>query len=483
MVSKRPLIYEEDGRRCVTPYERSFEIRIKKRWAGKTIAELFADDFRFLGRGLTGSAFRLLRDGDLKLARGRKEFRVDEGHRVAPGESLWLRSISEAGWMLASVENPIPATPMKILMETDEFLAVDKPCGLPVHLQSIGLPIVNDENYGGVFDERHPFAIRRLPGRGGVSDVTIPGVSALRLMLGHSLLLIITTHIGRVLAEEFYGTYCHSKRLFPYPEAPFDTFCADLYQRDEVDVDARLRFSTRNNVEVATPVVPFEWETEEIHTFEVDKLVVHSTELRNATGLTEWLNKAGKLLKIDAKLSPESLRIYPTPSTRYRYKYRLTVAIGKYHLVLDDEEPVLYREFARRNKSPEEGVLAARPRPAVAVSPSEGRVEVGSYEVHGDEALEARFTFDLPQGNGETIDYMRLRGDRVMKVDEGDTDPTDVMVAEMQVWNVQEHTGVRDLALNNIAIEPNGDDRILLHLGVARDGSPAETVELAKVSS
>ncbi|KAF4700587.1 RNA pseudouridylate synthase domain containing protein 2 [Perkinsus olseni] len=124
MVSKRPLIYEEDGLRCVTPYERSFEIRIKERWAGKTIAELFADDFRFLGRGLAGSAFRLLRDGDLKLTRGRKEFRVDEGHRVAPGESLWLRSIS--------VENPIPATPMKILMETDEFLAVDKPCGLPM---------------------------------------------------------------------------------------------------------------------------------------------------------------------------------------------------------------------------------------------------------------------------------------------------------------------------------------------------------------
>ncbi|KAF4653551.1 hypothetical protein FOZ61_008907 [Perkinsus olseni] len=418
-------------------------------------------------------------------------------------------------------------------------------------------------------------------------------------MHGHYLLLLIASHIIRALAQEFYGTYCHSKRLFPYPEVPFDTFCADLSLRNEVDVDARLRFSTRNNVEVATPVVPFEWETEEIQTFEVHELVVNSTELRNGTGLTEWLNETRKLLKIDAKLSPESLRIYPTPSTRYRYKYRLTVAIGKYHLVLDDEEPVLYREFARRNKSPEEGVLTPRPRTAVAVSPSEGRVEVGSYEVHGqpsgclstevdiregdealeakftfklaggseeitdymmlrgdkvmkvdkevtdpmivmlsemyvwsvqaatnirgtaavsprvltpyvapvkagtysvfghpsgclstevdirekDEALEARFTFDLPEGNGETIDYMRLSGDRVMKVDEGDTDPTDVMMAEMQVWNVQEHTGVRDLALNNIAIEPTEDDRILLHLGVARDGSPAETVELAKVSS
>ncbi|KAF4700631.1 hypothetical protein FOZ62_009409, partial [Perkinsus olseni] len=94
MVSKRPSIYEEDGLLYVTPYERSFEIRIKERWTGKTIAELFAGDFRFLGRGLAGSAFRLLRDGDLKLARGRKELRVNEGHRVAPGESLWLKSIS-----------------------------------------------------------------------------------------------------------------------------------------------------------------------------------------------------------------------------------------------------------------------------------------------------------------------------------------------------------------------------------------------------
>ncbi|KAF4690300.1 hypothetical protein FOZ60_000368 [Perkinsus olseni] len=475
-------------------------------------------------------------------------------------------------------------------------------------------------------------------------------------MLGRYLLLIITSHISRVLAEEFYGTYCHSKKLFPYPEVPFDTFCADLYQRDEVDVDARLRFSTRNNVEVATPVVPFEWEMEEMHTFEVHKLVVNSTELRNGTGLNEWLNKAGKLLKIDAKLSPESLRIYPTPSTRYQYKYRLTVAIEKYHLVLDDEEPMLQRKPVKKGGYPGQSVVTPRPRPAVAGGSSKGRVGVGSYEVYGqpsgclstkvdirerdenleakftfklldgseeeidymvlsgdrvmkvdkevtdpmivmlsemyvwnvqaatnirglalgtitieakgnkqilvnlgrardgspaataildrvsgtereptilddraatarlstaavsprvstpyvapvkagtysvfghpsgclstevdirekDEALEARFTFDLPEGNGETIDYMRLSGDRVMKVDEGDTDPTNVMVAEMQVWNVQEHTGVRDLALNNIAIEPNGDDRILLHLGVARDGSPAETVELAKVSS
>lgn len=71
IIAMIPSISEQDGLRYVAPYERILEIRIKKRWEGKTIEQLFTEEFAFLHYGIREWVLRHTSIVELRLLEGK----------------------------------------------------------------------------------------------------------------------------------------------------------------------------------------------------------------------------------------------------------------------------------------------------------------------------------------------------------------------------------------------------------------------------
>ncbi|KAF4700121.1 hypothetical protein FOZ63_009588 [Perkinsus olseni] len=324
-------------------------------------------------------------------------------------------------------------------------------------------------------------------------------------MLSHRILLLLTVNVGRVLSEKFWGTYCHSEKLFPYPEQPFELFCVDLSPRDErqtshagpmpyeVDVNATFRYKSRDQTESTLREVPMSWTTEHVPGFTVYKIYVDFYAPQNRTELHEWLSKTGKLLGLRGRLFARSLRLYPVCSSTEPVKCRVTMAIGKYRFVLERVKPWVPKKPERRNKKLPK--LALDSIPFMDRIPE--RVNVGSYKTFGyprnclstkvqirevNGTLEAEFSFGILGGGSKDIGWVKLTGDGALKGDRGAMTSAEVMGFSAKVTLLQKDTHIPDLTLDTIVIEPDGENQILLLLGKARDGSPAETVKLPRLS-
>lgn len=107
-----------NGQRCIAPYPHLFSARVKKRWLGTGLLTMFANDFGSHDE----SYFRRAIAAGAITVNGRV---VAPEHRLKDGETIhhWLHRHEPA----------VPATAIEKLLETEDFVAVCKPGGIPVH--------------------------------------------------------------------------------------------------------------------------------------------------------------------------------------------------------------------------------------------------------------------------------------------------------------------------------------------------------------
>ncbi|XP_078447420.1 pseudouridine synthase family protein isoform X2 [Wolffia australiana] len=107
-----------NGRRYVRPYYFEFISHVKNRWAGKTIVDVFADEFK--GRP------REYFVGAVKCGR----IQVDE--QIVPVTYV-VRSSQKVSHFLHRHEPPVLAFDIPVLYEGSDILTVCKPSSVPVH--------------------------------------------------------------------------------------------------------------------------------------------------------------------------------------------------------------------------------------------------------------------------------------------------------------------------------------------------------------
>ncbi|KAM4665108.1 pseudouridylate synthase RPUSD2 [Discoglossus pictus] len=111
--------YLERGLRKVRPYYFHFETYCKGRWVGRSLREVFSQEFRaepleYYQSAVEQGRLRLNEEPvtDLDVVLKNNDFMRNTVHRHEP---------------------PVTAEPLRILAETDELVVVDKPSSLPVH--------------------------------------------------------------------------------------------------------------------------------------------------------------------------------------------------------------------------------------------------------------------------------------------------------------------------------------------------------------
>ncbi|EPS72957.1 hypothetical protein M569_01799, partial [Genlisea aurea] len=107
-----------DGIRYVRPYYFEFIAHAKNRWAGKTIVDLFADEFFGRNREYYVDAV--------------KSGRIQVSGRIVP-ISYVIRSSEKISHFVHRHEPPVMATDVKILCMEPDVVTVCKPASVPVH--------------------------------------------------------------------------------------------------------------------------------------------------------------------------------------------------------------------------------------------------------------------------------------------------------------------------------------------------------------
>ncbi|KAL8118498.1 RNA pseudouridine synthase 7 isoform X2 [Apium graveolens] len=107
-----------NGVRYVRPYYFEFISHAKKRWAGKTIVDLFTDEFKGRSRDYYVSA---VESGRIQV----------EGKTVSP--SYIVQSSQKISHFLHRHEPPVMALDVLILQKEPDVLTVYKPASVPVH--------------------------------------------------------------------------------------------------------------------------------------------------------------------------------------------------------------------------------------------------------------------------------------------------------------------------------------------------------------
>ncbi|GMH23459.1 hypothetical protein Nepgr_025302 [Nepenthes gracilis] len=107
-----------DGRRNVKPYYFEFISHVKNRWAGKTIVDLFSEEFK--GRPYDYYV-KAVKCGRIKV----------DGQNVSV--SYKVKSSEKISHFLHRHEPPVMACDVTILLEEEDVVTVCKPASVPVH--------------------------------------------------------------------------------------------------------------------------------------------------------------------------------------------------------------------------------------------------------------------------------------------------------------------------------------------------------------
>lgn len=110
--------YVENGNRKVYPYHYTYHSYCKGRWLGKTLGDLFAEEFRALTPEITA-------------------FRIEKGFLKVNGQpaplDYQLKYNDLITHRIHRHELPVLAAPIPIIYSDDDLLVIDKPPSLPVH--------------------------------------------------------------------------------------------------------------------------------------------------------------------------------------------------------------------------------------------------------------------------------------------------------------------------------------------------------------
>jgi len=106
------------GLRWVEPYHHAFETHAKGRWVGREILDVFAVEFRSETREAYGAA-------------------IEQGRLIVNGKRVTASTILQHNDLISNTahrhEPPVIATPVAIVHEDANIVAVDKPASIPVH--------------------------------------------------------------------------------------------------------------------------------------------------------------------------------------------------------------------------------------------------------------------------------------------------------------------------------------------------------------
>ncbi|KAA6423566.1 MAG: RNA pseudourine synthase 7-like [Trebouxia sp. A1-2] len=109
-----------NGLRLVKPYYFDFLCSVKKRWLGKTIIDVFSEEFASRPRSYYQEAFE---DGRL---------RIEGGKGTATADTL-LNGNHRMRHFIHRHEPPVLNLPLEVVAETQDLIAVHKPASMPVH--------------------------------------------------------------------------------------------------------------------------------------------------------------------------------------------------------------------------------------------------------------------------------------------------------------------------------------------------------------
>ncbi|KAF4682781.1 hypothetical protein FOZ60_010090 [Perkinsus olseni] len=116
---EEPEVYVKGGLRFVKPYKFEFRCYVKRRWLGRTLLDICKAEFMAQPPEYYENA---IKEGKITI-----DFNKVEPDHVLQGNELLIHET-------VVHENPVPFDgELKIIGETDEVVAVDKPSGMPVH--------------------------------------------------------------------------------------------------------------------------------------------------------------------------------------------------------------------------------------------------------------------------------------------------------------------------------------------------------------
>lgn len=123
-------IYDVDRLRKVHPYFFTWITHAKERWYGRTIADVFQYEFR---RSILKQNFDdIIRNGLVRI-NGQcisKDYIIQNGDKL---EHFTHRH-----------EVPVINQKFHIIVNDDDYLVIDKPCSIPVHVSSMRIKMIND---------------------------------------------------------------------------------------------------------------------------------------------------------------------------------------------------------------------------------------------------------------------------------------------------------------------------------------------------
>ncbi|ELP90812.1 ribosomal large subunit pseudouridine synthase C, putative [Entamoeba invadens IP1] len=121
-MKKAESYYFRDGLRCVIPNYKVLQTDVKGRWVGQTLKQLFTTEFKHIS---VEEAKRQIEGGIMYIKR--KDGTVVKSLDVTIEEHDILVSRIHAH------EPPVPDHHIDIIEDTDEYLVINKPAGIPVH--------------------------------------------------------------------------------------------------------------------------------------------------------------------------------------------------------------------------------------------------------------------------------------------------------------------------------------------------------------
>ncbi|BFU26692.1 RNA pseudouridylate synthase, putative [Entamoeba histolytica] len=122
-ITHQQIYFFEDGFRRVIPYYKEFQVNVKGRWIGKSIGEIYRSEFKYISKE--------------EIQNQIKEEITYLINKNGIKKETTINSVIEEHDILISKchlhEPPVPIKEIQIIENTNEYLVINKPSGIPVH--------------------------------------------------------------------------------------------------------------------------------------------------------------------------------------------------------------------------------------------------------------------------------------------------------------------------------------------------------------